>query len=123
MLTLPFEIIQIIINNFDIKTKLNIKSLNKYLYHGINIYTFYDYVFFKFDPCGLKYLCYYDIVEFPNILHKLTGHILTKYIYIKELNLVNDNIISDNEIKHLKNLCTLYVNSRISDWRSEVLNI
>ena len=104
---LPLEIIQIISNISNVKTKFNIQLINKYLHQNIMINTFYDNLYF-----GDRL---HKVYEFPITSHKLTVKILKMHPYIKELNLTNNNMINDDDIKYLNNLHTLYANSQISD--------
>ena len=119
MLYIPFDIIQVIANHSNVKTKMNIKSLNKFLYNNLRIYTIYDKV-------NIKYSFYYmdlKIDEFPNISHKLNENILNKFKYITVLNLIGNKIIHDKHIIHLKNLHTLFANNLISDEGIKHMNL
>lgn len=105
------EIIQIITNKCDIKTKLNIQTTCKYLYDNIKIYTFYETL--KCDS--------FKICKCPNI--SVTSDTLKRHKYITELDIMDNDDIIDDDIKHLTSLKVLYVNKNITNKGLKEINL
>ena len=119
---LPFDIIQLIFNYSNVRTKFNILFLNKYMNSNLIVYSFYDHLVFEYK----RYRFMGDIIyESTNhkIYHRAHPCILKKYTFIQELNLYENILIRDSDIKHLKNLHTFYANNNISDEGIKHMNL
>lgn len=107
---LPFEIIQLITNECDVKTKFNILITCNNTYNNIMINTFYDTLY-----TNLWLYKGSSVYEHPSICENISNEILNKFKCITELNIFNNHNIVDDDIRHLKHLQVLYMNHNITN--------